>query len=255
MDLRRALLLRDDEEIIADYRHHWTWCVGPALLALACVIAPFFLLSVAGQWHEYGILVLLGVFGIGVALLARLVRLWRWNVLVITTQRVIDVDQRGAFRRVVTEVPLGRIRDVSYAVAGAMGAIFRYGAVSVEGEGASVRIAFESVGRPATVHRMIADLAAGLHGAGDGTVGNPGKVHELLAAAAELDSTQARAFMLALDRAFRKSVDTDAPRGRGTARSKTTTFRRKPPERTKEVDVSQFAPEQAPEVPEVDDAD
>ena len=84
-------------------------------------------------------------------------------------------------------------------------------------------IAFDCIARPAEAHRRITDLVADQHG-GCGMFGGPtnSRVQELLSAAAELEPTDARAFMLALDQAFRKSVRKSS--------------------KPKDVDASKFAP-------------
>jgi hypothetical protein len=243
MDLRTALLLRDDEEVVVTYRHHWVRYALACLLAAAFVVGPFFAFSVAAQ-SSVGMLACLGALVVGAVLVWRVARLWTWNMLVVTNERVIDVDQQGLFRRVVTEVPLPRARYVSYAVDGVGGTLLGYGTVTIEGENSNVALAFNCVPRPAEAHRYITDLVAQHHGgvgAADGAAGT--RVQELLAAASELEPTDARAFMLALDRAFRKSKDASAdlvPKRAGTKKKRVIPR----PSRTDGVDMEQFSPEE-----------
>ncbi len=246
MDLRSTLLLRDDESVIAVYRHHPFRYLTATLLAGLFLIAPFFFLAAAATWQQVGLIIILIALAVGLILTFRLFRLWFYSMLVVTDQRIIDVDQQTFFNCIVSEIPLARARYTTYGTDGVIGTILNYGTVSIEGEGSSVCIAYDTVYKPAAVHRLVTDLVAERHGIGSsgGTVTAPGsRVNDLIAAAAELDPTQARAFMLALDQAFRKGKHADE-----LVSSKSTVKQKKkrpskPVERSDDVDLEQFAPE------------
>ena len=53
------------------------------------------------------------------------------SLQIVTTKRLIDVDQRGLFYREVNELPIEKIEDVTYTQAGILPSVFHYGTVKV----------------------------------------------------------------------------------------------------------------------------
>lgn len=57
------------------------------------------------------------------------------SLQVITSERVIDIDQQGVFKREVNEMPLGQIEDVSFKQDGFWSTVFNYGNVILQTAG------------------------------------------------------------------------------------------------------------------------
>ena len=85
---------------------------------------------------------------------------WSRTVLVVTDMRVIDVDQKGFFDKVVTETSFKQIDEVSYRVKGLMPTIFSYGIITIKLSGSAADIEFVNIKKPARVHNLINDLKA-----------------------------------------------------------------------------------------------
>jgi uncharacterized membrane protein YdbT with pleckstrin-like domain len=57
------------------------------------------------------------------------------SMQVVTSERIIDIDQKGIFLREVNEMPIENIEDVSYKQNGFWGTIFNFGNVIVQTAG------------------------------------------------------------------------------------------------------------------------
>jgi Bacterial PH domain len=54
------------------------------------------------------------------------------SVQIVTSERIIDVDQQGLFRREVNELPIDNIQDVTHSQNGFFSTIFNFGNVVVQ---------------------------------------------------------------------------------------------------------------------------
>ncbi len=80
------------------------------------------------------------------------------DVWIITSERIIDIQQRGFFSRIISEQKLFRIQDVTSEVNGAIPTIFKYGDVHVQTAGTKQRFFFHEVPNPDKVRDIIIRL-------------------------------------------------------------------------------------------------
>jgi hypothetical protein len=80
------------------------------------------------------------------------------DVWVITNERIIDVQQRGFFSRIISEQKLFRIQDVTSEVHGIIPTLLRYGEVHVQTAGTKQRFLFHQVPDPDKVRDIIIKL-------------------------------------------------------------------------------------------------
>jgi hypothetical protein len=80
------------------------------------------------------------------------------NVQIITSIRVVDIDQIGLFDHVVSELHIDKIEDVTSETSGVFGTIFNYGRVMVQTAGTEEHFKFQNVPNPAGIEKMILDL-------------------------------------------------------------------------------------------------
>ncbi len=81
------------------------------------------------------------------------------DVWVITNERIIDVEQRGFFSRIISEQKLFRVQDVTSEVHGIIPTILRYGNVHVQTAGTKQRFYFREVPYPDKIRDIIIKLA------------------------------------------------------------------------------------------------
>lgn len=129
--------------------------VGSGTLLL---LIDFFLLAWWFRHHGWGVIGFALVVVFGVVLIVRGIYVWRNNVLVVTNQRVIDIDQHGFFERNVAEAGYEKIQDVRYTIRGLWPTLFRFGTIVVQTAGEITNIELQAVQHPVDVQRLITDL-------------------------------------------------------------------------------------------------
>ena len=107
------------------------------------------------------------VFAFGVVLLwvilaitSAVVTLFKWffNVNIVTTQRIIDIDFDQLFNHRVSEAQLEKIEDVSHSAVGPWAVIFDYGSVYIQTAAEQREFEFKNIPRPRDVQDTINDL-------------------------------------------------------------------------------------------------
>jgi membrane protein YdbS with pleckstrin-like domain len=201
MSIDSAFHLKDREKVVRIVRRTPLVTLPALIVAFAFIGMPFFFMIPLLSHKGWGASVFAASFVIGLVLAWRAYVIWHWNAFVITDLRVIDVDQRGFFERVVSDAPYEKIQDVSYAVRGIWGTIFDFGTIVIQTAGATVNLELPHVRRPRDVHHLITGLAAA-RTPGSVPTTRTDKVATLLDAASELNEAEARAFLTTLQQAI-----------------------------------------------------
>lgn len=150
--------LKEQERIITTVRRYGlTYFWHFILVALLIGSAFFFMfwLFAHGWWGQ----TLFGLdLGVGFLFLLRTIFLWQKNQLLITTHRVIDIDQQGFFDRTVSEIPYDQIEDVFGRIKGVFGTIFRYGEINIQTGAGKVQICLQKIKQPVALQQQINEL-------------------------------------------------------------------------------------------------
>lgn len=164
MNIDRLIARKADEEIL-EVAHEDLAAHFPKLcLLFAWVILPFFFLFPLVRLGGAGIFFFAAF--LGAALLSFFRWFWSWSrtVLVVTDLRVMDIEQRGFFDRIVTEATYVQVDEVAYRMKGFFATIFRFGTIRVQLRGSGADIEFRRVRRPARLHDLLNDLVSLAHG-------------------------------------------------------------------------------------------
>ena len=201
MNVSKVIRLKDGEQVLRVVRNFWVVYAAPFAFAFLLVAAAFFFmlpLFKAGVWGVAGFAALNAV-GFFFALRAGWV--WYWNAFIVTSERIVDVDQRGFFHRTVSEAAFDKVQDVSYAIKGMLGTILRFGTIEIQTAGNATNLELQHVHDPKELHHLITDA---MHHHKDRSNGGARseKIALLLDAAAELNDSEARAFIVALQSAI-----------------------------------------------------
>lgn len=78
---------------------------------------------------------------------------------IVTTRRILNIEQTGLFGRTVSELRLYRIQDVTATVNGIMGTFFNYGEVEIQTAGEHTRFLFEQIPGPNMIAKTILELS------------------------------------------------------------------------------------------------
>ncbi len=80
------------------------------------------------------------------------------DVWLVTTERVINIEQHGLFNRLISEVGLDLIQDITSETKGLLETFLTYGDVYVQSAGEKVRFRFKNVDNPDEVKLQISAL-------------------------------------------------------------------------------------------------
>ncbi len=80
------------------------------------------------------------------------------DVWIVTTKRVINIEQIALFRREISELEHGKIQDVTTEVMGMIPTLFKYGNVYIQTAASKGRFIFKDVPEPVFVRDVIMKL-------------------------------------------------------------------------------------------------
>jgi len=81
-----------------------------------------------------------------------------FDVWIITSERVVNIEQKGLFMRNVSELKYSKIQDVTSEVEGFFQTILNYGDVHVQTAGEEARFIFRQIPDPYGVKNIIMEL-------------------------------------------------------------------------------------------------
>lgn len=80
------------------------------------------------------------------------------DIWIVTTERIVSLEQKGMFSRVFSEQQLYRIQDVTSRVSGFFATILRYGDIVAQAAGTVQNAQLKQVGHPDLIARKIMQL-------------------------------------------------------------------------------------------------
>ncbi|MFC1598469.1 PH domain-containing protein [Patescibacteria group bacterium] len=156
------------EKLILFIRRHWIVIIGHYLLYISLGLIPvglYFFIKYAEPSYltgafTYPLLLLLG------SLYYLYILLFFFNafldyyldVWIVTNKRIINIEQKGLFNRVIAEHELDKIQDVTGEQKGVFATIFSFGDVSVQTAGEVPMFIFRQVDNPFEVAKTINHL-------------------------------------------------------------------------------------------------
>lgn len=186
------LQLQPGEKVLVSLRKHPLICVGSLIPYVILDYLPY-LLPKAGAWLDtisasgtisyaslfsfenpwvdfiigvYWLFVWMGAFSVFINYF-----LDQW---IVTTERVIDINQKSFWERDISSLFLSRIQNVETKIEGFFYTIFGFGTVSVESAGAELgRVQITGLSHPNTVRDLILREAAKFHSSAAAPVPNP----------------------------------------------------------------------------------
>lgn len=155
-----------DENILLIKRRHPITQLGLAIYILAMFLLPVFLYLVLNFFWQIplsGILLKLFLFATSLYLLFLLVVSFYMlidyylDVWIVTNQRIISIEQKGLFKRTVTELRYNRIEDITSEVEGLINTYFQFGDILIQTAAESERMILKQVPNPVETRRIIAE--------------------------------------------------------------------------------------------------
>jgi len=156
------------EHTILFLRRHWLILIRQVIIFGALGVLPFFFYDFLKENipnlltgpNSYPLLVML----------ATIYALFIWlfffhafvdyylDVWIVTNQRIINIEQRGLFSRIVSEQRLYRVQDITSEVHGLLPTLLHYGDIFVQTAGEEPRFTFKQVPHPYDVRKVVLNL-------------------------------------------------------------------------------------------------
>lgn len=142
------LNLKEGEEVKAVLHKHPMTLVKPGLKVLVFAGMPIVILSAFLSANPFILalffLVLTCSFTYG------FFEWYNWynDVYILTSERIVDIEQKSFFHRVVSETTWDKVQDVTYEVVGVLPTLFDYGTIRIQTAGAKEVICMDQIARP-----------------------------------------------------------------------------------------------------------
>jgi len=159
---------RPDERVIMFLRRQWfAWAF---ILAAAAFLLAVPTLIGAYYWDRVTVLLSHPALGPLVIVIASayVLSIWLFSFLeftdfyldtwIITTHRVINIEQKGLFNRIASELHLSAVQDVTSDVRGIVNTFFDFGDVFVQTAAEKERFVFKGIDHPERVKELIVKL-------------------------------------------------------------------------------------------------
>jgi len=163
---------RENERVLSVIHRHWfdigAHLAGAALLAFTLVIGtlvlPFVFPTFGDSQHAALVYFIETLFLLLLWLYAFLVWIDVWfDVWIITSERVINIEQKGLFARETSELALSKVQDVTSDVEGIVKSVLNYGDVFVQTAAEEERFHFRNVPDPVAIKDLVMKLSQGAH--------------------------------------------------------------------------------------------
>ncbi len=153
-----VLQLKETEKVKLFVRRHPMTLLPSLLTATLLIVTPFFFIFPLFSFRMPGVAVFLSSVLIGIVIALRAFLLWDSDALIVTTDRLVKVDQKGVFSRFVTELAMDSISDVAWKRQGVVDTLFSVGSLSVNSPAVSKTIEMKRMSHPQRLHETINDL-------------------------------------------------------------------------------------------------
>ncbi|MDP3793164.1 MAG: PH domain-containing protein [Candidatus Uhrbacteria bacterium] len=158
-----------DEKVIFALRRHYITLFSLITSMIVLIVAPFliqqylvrFQPEILGDPTTVAILVIAGSIFFLFAWLFLFQNYidYDLDMWIVTTKRILNIEQTGLFSRTISELRLYRIQDVTSSVKGFIHMMFDYGHVEIQTAGEQPRFLFEDIPHPNAVAKAILEYA------------------------------------------------------------------------------------------------
>jgi len=145
---------RPDESVLNIIRRHpivFFWPLFQSVLVLAVTIIVLIFFGFSDVFYIIGIVAALLIF----ALVFKVWFIYSNSFCLITSQRVINVDQRGFFDRRITETEYSKIQDVTNTTSGMLGTSLNFGEIAIQTAGTESKLVIKNIPDPYEVQQKI----------------------------------------------------------------------------------------------------
>lgn len=148
--------LKENEKLVLQVKKHWASFIVPILKTFIILIIPFFLFFFLFS-SIWGMIIFFLWIAAGIAYGVYQWLTWYFDSVIITDKRIICLDQKSLFNRVVSEVGLASVQDVTYEINGFFASAFNFGILRVYTAAKNI-IEIKNIPDPKSSQELIFDL-------------------------------------------------------------------------------------------------
>ncbi|MEK9152759.1 MAG: PH domain-containing protein [Patescibacteria group bacterium] len=168
MQLENLIKKKPDEKLVFYLRRHPIVFIGQTLFIGVIALVPLALGLLGGEFTDsllageatrpVIILIISGYYlSLWLVFLTQFVDYYL-DAWVVTTDKIVSVEQHGLFSRTISELDLSRVQDVTSIIKGVLPTLLNYGNILVQTAGEEEHFIFEQVHRPHEIRKQLLDL-------------------------------------------------------------------------------------------------
>ena len=159
--------LRQDERIIKVIHRSWFYLFQQFFLLILIVsvfifgifFVPTFFPDLIGKIDKSIVLFAQNFFLLAIWLYGFMLWIdYFFDIWIITSERIINIEQKGMFARKASELRFQKIQDITTEVSGFMPTIFNYGDVRIQTAGENEEFIFRTIPDPYNIKNIIMSL-------------------------------------------------------------------------------------------------
>ncbi|MBM3256610.1 MAG: PH domain-containing protein [Candidatus Moranbacteria bacterium] len=159
----------EKENLILFLRRHWINLFGQLFPFAAIIVLLFVIFLLFDYFIGFDLISDLEMQMLRFAIALFALFLWSFvfivfidyylDIWIVTEQRIVDIQQKGLFRREISELRLEKVQDLTTEITGIIPTFFDYGDLYVQTAGKRERFLFKSIPHPERVRDVILVLS------------------------------------------------------------------------------------------------
>ena len=149
---------KEGEELVQQIYPSYAAFTMRFLLAFVLASTSFFFLFWLLSQDTWGLITLGSSIALAVMLVISAFRKRNADVIIITNQRIVDVEKKSAFNKEVSELTYDMIEDVTVKQKGVMSTLCRFGTLVIIGKHGTMHLELAHVRNPKDVQSLILEL-------------------------------------------------------------------------------------------------
>lgn len=157
----------EDEKIYATLHRHWFNIASQYfiivffsfLIAVVSIYANITLLNQGSDQYQMVIVFIASLLYIMLWLISFFIWVdYHLDVWVITSGRIINIEQKSLFRREISELDYGHVQDATSEISGIVQTALNYGNVTIQTAGSMGQFEFHNIAEPEKIKSMVMHL-------------------------------------------------------------------------------------------------
>lgn len=157
--MQSSVELRINEDVVAVVRKSILCEFLRFIMAIVFLLIPFFFFFPLLKLGVFGFILFVLMESFAILFSSKLFVSWYYSLLIITNERVIDINQQGLFKREIEELELRDIKDCIIKKPGALGRLFSLATIVIKTKKPhEFDISFGCIKKSSKVKELITDV-------------------------------------------------------------------------------------------------